>query len=78
MTVSQKGTNSQDSGKKILAALLIVIPSAVFAITPIYNIQKPTLFGLTFYYWFETVWLVVCAVMFFGAAHLLNGMEVGE
>lgn len=78
MSVSHEGTNSQNKGKKILAALLIVFPSAVFAITPLYNIDKPTLFGLSFFYWFETVWLVVCAVMFFGAAVLLNQMEGAE
>ncbi len=78
MSVSQKNRSSQDGGKKILAGLLIVIPSAIFAITPIYNIKNPTLFGLSFYYWFETVWLVVCAVMFFGAARILNSLEGDE
>ncbi len=78
MTVTQGSASSQSTGKKVLAALLIVIPSAIFAITPIYNIDKPTLFGLSFFYWFETVWLVVCAVMFTGAAYILNSMEGDE
>ena len=75
MTVSQGISNTSTGNKKILVALLILIPMVVFAVTPIYNFSGPTLFGLTFFYWFETVWLVVSAVMFYVAAYLLNSME---
>lgn len=47
----------------------------IFAITPIYNFKGPTLFGLSFFYWFEILWLVVSAVLYFIAARLLNSME---
>jgi hypothetical protein len=75
MTVSQGNSGSQSGNKKVLAALLLLIPMAIFAITPIYNLKGPTLFGLSFFYWFEILWLVVSAVLYFIAARLLNSME---
>lgn len=78
MTVSQQNSSSQNGNKKALAALLLLIPMAVFAITPIYNFKGPTLFGLSFFYWFETLWLVISAAMYLVAARLLNSMEADE
>ncbi len=78
MTVSQGNSSSQSGNKKVLAALLLLIPMVVFAIAPIYNFKGPTLFGLSFFYWFETLWLVVSAVLFLFAARLLNSMEGDE
>ncbi len=57
---------------------MLLIPMVVFAIAPIYNFKGPTLFGLSFFYWFETLWLVVSAVLFLFAARLLNSMEGDE
>lgn len=57
---------------------MLLIPMAVFAITPIYNFKGPTLFGLSFFYWFETLWLVISAAMYLVAARLLNSMEADE
>ncbi|MFG1519245.1 MAG: DUF3311 domain-containing protein [Thermoplasmataceae archaeon] len=74
LSLEAKGT----TGQKVLVALLLLIPMAVFAITPIYNFKAPELFGLTFFYWFEIVWLVVTSVAYTGAAWLLNKMEGGE
>lgn len=68
---SAKGT----LGQKIAVALLLLIPMVVFAVTPIYNFKSPQLFGLTFFYWFEILWLFVTAGMYVLAAMLLNRME---
>lgn len=72
-SLETKGT----TGQKIAVAILLIIPMAVFAITPIYNFTNPRLFGLTFFYWFETLWLFVSAGFFVVAALLLNKMEAG-
>jgi hypothetical protein len=74
LSLETKGT----TGQKVIVALLLLIPMAVFAITPIYNFEAPELFGLTFFYWFEIVWLVVTSVAYTVAAWLLNKMEGGE
>ncbi len=74
LSLETKGT----TGQKVIVALLLLIPMAVFAITPIYNFKAPELFGLTFFYWFEIVWLVVTSVAYTMAAWLLNKMEGGE
>ncbi len=71
ISLETKGT----AGQKIIVAILLLIPLIVFSITPLYNHVKPELMGLPFFYWFETVWLVVSAIMFLGAALLLNKME---
>ncbi len=62
---------------KVIAALLLLIPMVVFAVTPIYNSSSSglSLFGLTFFYWFPIVWLVISAIMYFVAAMILNKME---
>lgn len=74
LSLETKGT----TGQKVIVAILLIIPMFVFAVTPLYNFTKPELFGLSFYYWFETFWLFVSAAMFLAAALLLNKMEGGS
>ncbi|HJW20373.1 MAG TPA: DUF3311 domain-containing protein [Candidatus Nitrosotalea sp.] len=44
----------------VVLALLVLIPSFVNLGVPIYNRETPELFGLPFFYWFQTLWLVAC------------------
>ena len=74
LSLETKGTTIE----KLLVAILLLVPMLVFAITPIYNFKGPELLGLTFFYWFETLWLVVTSIMYVGAAMLLNKMEGGN
>ena len=74
LSLEVKGTTIE----KLLVAILLLVPMLVFAITPIYNLKGPELLGLTFFYWFETVWLLVTSIMYLGAAMLLNKMEGGN
>lgn len=60
--------------KDLVAAVLIVIPFIVYFIIPLYNSVQPTLGGLSFFYWWQTVWLVISSGLFFAAA-LLIGMK---
>ena len=74
LSLETKGTTIE----KLLVAILLLVPMLVFAITPIYNFKGPELLGLTFFYWFETVWLVVTSILYLIAAMLLNKMEGGK
>ncbi len=59
LSLETKGTTIE----KLLVAILLLVPMLVFALTPIYNFKGPELLGLTFFYWFETLWLVVTSIM---------------
>jgi hypothetical protein len=39
-------------GRKMLKALLLILPSAVALCVPLYNFIQPRLFGFPFLYWF--------------------------
>lgn len=54
----------------IVLALLILIPSFVNLGIPIYNRDAPELFGLPFFYWFQTVWLFATAGFYMVFAYL--------
>ena len=59
----------------IVLALLILIPSSVNLVVPIYNKEMPSIFGIPFFYWFQTVWLVVCSGFYLAFAYLMNKEE---
>ena len=60
----------------IIAGILIIIPFVIYIALPLYNTDAPRLFGFPFFYWFQTVMLVVCAVFFAIAAFLIDKDEV--
>jgi len=35
----------------------------------------PSIFGIPFFYWFQTVWLVVCSGFYLAFAYLMNKEE---
>ena len=59
----------------IVLALLILIPSLVNLVVPIYNKEMPSMFGIPFFYWFQTVWLVVCSGFYLAFAYLMKKEE---
>ena len=56
----------------LLAGILILIPIAVLAAVPLYNGAKPALFGMPFFYWFQTLWLVLAAIFYSAASKLIS------
>ncbi|MBV9667266.1 MAG: DUF3311 domain-containing protein [Nitrososphaeraceae archaeon] len=52
---------------------MILIPAIVNLSVPIYNRNMPELFGMPFFYWFQTVWLALCSGFYIGFAHLMDG-----
>jgi hypothetical protein len=59
----------------IVLALLLLVPSLVNLVVPIYNKEMPSMFGIPFFYWFQTVWLVVCSGFYLAFAYLMNKKE---
>ncbi len=59
----------------LLLALLIIAPSIMNLAVPFYNSKLPELFELPFFYWFQSVWLVVCSFSYLGFAFIMNKKE---
>lgn len=56
----------------IILGLLVLIPSFVNLGVPIYNRESPELFGLPFFYWFQTLWLVACTGFYLAYSRLVE------
>ncbi|MGQ0638807.1 MAG: DUF3311 domain-containing protein [Nitrososphaerota archaeon] len=56
----------------IILASLIIFPSIVALDVPLYNMTSPDLYGLPFFYWFQTLWLVVCTISYLGFSYLID------
>jgi hypothetical protein len=54
------------------AAILIIIPFIVYFAIPTYNMVNPEWGGVPFFWWYQTVWLALSAVLFFFAAVLMG------
>lgn len=63
---------------EIIAGILIVIPFIIYLVLPLYNIVDPEWLGLPFFYWFQTVMLVVSAILFGIAALLIDKDEASS
>jgi hypothetical protein len=66
------------SGRFVILALLILIPAVINLSTPLYNRKSPELFGMPFFYWFQTVWLALCSGFYLVFARLMNGEKEKE
>jgi uncharacterized protein DUF3311 len=62
----------------VILALLILIPAVINLSTPLYNRKLPELFGMPFFYWFQTVWLALCSGFYLVFARLMNGGKEKE
>jgi hypothetical protein len=49
------------SAAHLVAALLYLFIAIVALWVPFYNRVEPTLFGIPFFYWFQTVWILAAA-----------------
>ncbi|MDE1804807.1 MAG: DUF3311 domain-containing protein [Candidatus Micrarchaeota archaeon] len=58
--------------KTVAAAIMILIPFAVYFDVPFYNVINPQWGGLPFFYWFQLAMLPVSAVLFLIAAILID------
>jgi len=57
--------------RRIIAAILMLIPLIIYLDLPSYNSVNPELLGVPFFYWYQTLWLALSTVIFAVAAILL-------
>ncbi len=57
--------NMHSRTKYVILAVLVLIPAFVNLAVPIYNRESPELFGLPFFYWFQTFWLFAATGFYF-------------
>jgi sterol desaturase/sphingolipid hydroxylase (fatty acid hydroxylase superfamily) len=57
--------------RKVVAGVLFAIPWIFYLLLPLYNTAQPELGGVPFFYWFQTLWLVVSSILFIIAVFIL-------
>jgi hypothetical protein len=57
-------------GVMVAAGVLLAIPVLALVIVPIYARKGPEFLGFPFFYWYQLMWVFICAA-FTGAAYLL-------
>ncbi len=62
----------------LLAGILILIPIVVLSAVPLYNRAEPAFLGMPFFYWFQTLWLVIAAVLYSTASRLISKEKGGD
>ncbi|MDN3357022.1 DUF3311 domain-containing protein [Actinomadura sp. DC4] len=56
---------------RVVVAVLLIAPFAVYLAVPSYARVKPRLAGFPFFYWWQLVWVILTA-LFIGIAYLLT------
>ncbi|MCL5008225.1 MAG: DUF3311 domain-containing protein [Candidatus Marsarchaeota archaeon] len=59
----------------IAIAILLLIPLIALLAIPTYNHINPTIGGLSFFYWYQMLWMPLSAILFYIAAVLWNRRE---
>jgi hypothetical protein len=57
-------------GVAVAVVVLLAIPVLALMIVPIYAKRGPELWGFPFFYWYQLMWVFLCAA-FTGTAYLL-------
>lgn len=61
-------------GPYLIAGVLIAIGIVVPLLVPIYAVDRPRLFGMPFFYWYQLLWVAVVAGLL-GIAYLVIRRE---
>ncbi len=67
-----------NAGKNIIAAIFLLIPFIAYFELGTYDKVNPTAYGLPYFYWYQTIWLVISAILFVVAVILLNSRRGGD
>ena len=62
-------------GVYVAIAVLLLIPLVALLDIPSYNSVNPTLFGISFFYWYQMLWMPLGALLFYIAAVMWNNEE---
>lgn len=70
MPDSSRSPQNRSRGKRVLCAVLILIPVIATLTVPLYQRTSPTLAGIPFFYWFQMA-MAVAAAAACGTAYFL-------
>lgn len=70
MSTEPAQSKGLSTGSKALIAILLIIPFIAYMALPTYNFKNPELLGVPFFYWYQTLWLALSAILFFIAAYI--------
>lgn len=59
----------------VLIAVLLLIPLVALLAIPTYNSINPNLGGVSFFYWYQLLWMPLAAVLYYIAAVMWNNKE---
>jgi hypothetical protein len=57
-------------GQKVVIAILLIIPLIAYMAYTTYDFVSPSLGGVPFFYWYQTLWLAISSLLFIVAAVL--------
>jgi hypothetical protein len=69
--MSQRSPQRSSPAVRIVVAILLIAPFAIYLAVPSYAKVKPRLGGFPFFYWWQLLWVIITAV-FIGIAYLLT------
>ncbi|ARM74743.1 DUF3311 domain-containing protein [Acidianus manzaensis] len=55
--------------------IALIVDIVLYSIFPLFNKVSPELLGLPFFYWYQTVMLVVTSAIFFGISYGVKEAE---
>ena len=65
-------------GIHVVLILLLLVPSLLNFLAPLYNFDAPTALGLPFFYWFQIVMLPVSALFYLAFSYLQKDSAEGH
>jgi hypothetical protein len=68
--MSHPSRHRLSTGVSVAVAILLAIPVLALLIVPIYARRGPEFLGFPFFYWYQLIWVFICAA-FTGSAYLL-------
>jgi hypothetical protein len=68
--MSHPSRHRLSTGVCVAVAILLAIPVLALLIVPIYARRGPEFLGFPFFYWYQLIWVFICAA-FTGSAYLL-------
>ncbi len=57
--------------RKVIAGILFIIPWIYYTLLPLYNAVQPELGGVPYFYWSQTLWLLISSILFVIGVFLL-------
>ena len=72
-----EGAPPTDKGRIVAAGVLLLIPVVALMWVPSYTREDPELFGFPFFFWYQFLWVFVCAGMTWTAYKLVLSARPG-